>query len=153
MLLQDFIILLIASTLFVTTMGAYFGTVQYRIISNKPLITSDCFCPNCKTTLSLWHQIPILSWLFLGGKCYFCQKPIPAKYPLIEVGFLVFYLITFILLHKNPILLVCIWIMFITLMLLLNCKKNYTSAIKAFFIFLIYHLLFGGLLILIFSIL
>lgn len=150
---QDFIILLIASTLFGTTMGAYFGTIQYRVVVDEPLVTSHCFCPNCKTTLSIWHQIPILSWLFLGGKCHYCQKPIPAKYPLIEAGFLVFYLITFALLHKNPILLVCIWIVFITIMLLLNCKKHFTSALKAFSIFFIYHLLFGGLLTIIISIL
>ena len=96
---QDFLILLITSTVFGTFMGAYFGTVQYRIITDEPLVTSYFFCPNCKTTLSIWFQIPILSWLFLKGKCYYCKKPIPVKYPLIEGGFLIFYLSTFLLFY------------------------------------------------------
>lgn len=144
---KDFLILLISSTAFGTIMGAYFGTIQYRITTDEPFVTSHCFCPNCKNTLSLWFQIPILSWFFLRGKCYYCKKPIPIKYPLIESSFLVFYLTTFLLFYKNPFLLVCIWILFIIGILLLNCKKHFRSAIKAFFIFLIYHLIYGGLLI------
>ena len=146
---QDFLILLITSTVFGTFMGAYFGTVQYRIIVDERLVTSYCFCPNCKTTLSIWFQIPILSWLFLKGKCYYCKQPIPVKYPLIEGGFLVFYLTTFLLFYKNPFLLVGIWILFITVMLLLRCKKHFRSAIKAFSIFFIYHLIYGGLFIIV----
>ena len=149
MSIQDFIILLIATTLFGTIMGAYWGTIQYRIIANEPLITSYCFCPSCKTRLSLWHQIPILSWILLGGKCHYCKNPIPIKYPLIEGGFLLFYLISFLLLYQNPILLVCIWILLIAIMLLLRYRKHLHSAIKAFCIFFMYHLIYGGLLILI----
>lgn len=149
MSLRDFYILLSVSALFGTLMGAYFGTVQYRISSDEPLVTSHCFCPNCKATLSIFFQIPILSWIFLKGKCYYCQKPIPAKYPLIESGFLFFYTTTFFLYYKNPILLVFLWILFIVVLLLLYCKKHFRSAIKAFFIFLIYHGIYGGLLIII----
>lgn len=145
MSIQDFYILLSASALFGTIMGAYFGTIQYRITVDEPLVTSYCSCPNCKTKLSIFFQIPILSWIFLKGKCYYCKKTIPAKYPVIESCFLFFYTATFLLCYKNPILLVFIWILFIMGILSLYCKNHFRSALKAFFIFLIYHLIYGGL--------
>ena len=43
------------------------------------------FCPNCKNKLLWWHNIPILSWVFLGGRCYFCKQKVSFRYPLVEV--------------------------------------------------------------------
>ena len=43
------------------------------------------FCPKCEKQLYWWHNIPIISWLILGGKCYFCKQPIPARYPIVEL--------------------------------------------------------------------
>ena len=42
------------------------------------------FCPKCKNQLKWYHNIPILSWLFLKGKCSFCHEKISIQYPLIE---------------------------------------------------------------------
>ena len=43
------------------------------------------FCPSCNATLRWWHNIPLLSWLMLGGKCGHCKAPISIRYPLIEI--------------------------------------------------------------------
>lgn len=43
------------------------------------------FCPNCLAKLRWWHNIPVLSWLMLGGKCAFCKTSIPVRYPIIEL--------------------------------------------------------------------
>ena len=42
------------------------------------------FCPKCETQLYWWHNIPVISWLILFGKCHFCKAPIPARYPTVE---------------------------------------------------------------------
>lgn len=42
------------------------------------------FCPQCKTTVKAWQNIPLLSYLLLRGRCYSCKHPIPLRYPLIE---------------------------------------------------------------------
>lgn len=42
------------------------------------------FCTNCGETLSWWHNIPIVSWLILGGKCKFCKEKISVRYPIVE---------------------------------------------------------------------
>ena len=43
-------------------------------------------CPHCLTPLKAWHNIPVLSYLGLKGKCAFCQHPISPLYPAIEVA-------------------------------------------------------------------
>lgn len=41
-------------------------------------------CPKCNAPLSPWHNIPLLSYLFLRGRCAACAAPISAQYPLVE---------------------------------------------------------------------
>lgn len=43
------------------------------------------FCPSCKTSLKIWHNIPVLSYLLLRGRCQHCQHPISFRYPLVEL--------------------------------------------------------------------
>ncbi|MDW6091877.1 A24 family peptidase [Vibrio rhizosphaerae] len=43
------------------------------------------FCPHCHHRIRLWHNIPLFSWLLLGGKCADCGKPISVQYPLVEL--------------------------------------------------------------------
>lgn len=43
------------------------------------------FCPNCQYKLSWFQNIPLISYLFLGGRCGFCQSPISFRYPLVEI--------------------------------------------------------------------
>lgn len=42
------------------------------------------FCPACEQTLRWWHNIPLLSWFLLRGRCAFCKARIPVRYPLVE---------------------------------------------------------------------
>ena len=41
-------------------------------------------CPNCKSTIKPWHNIPVLSYLILRGKCSSCQNKISLRYPIVE---------------------------------------------------------------------
>lgn len=54
-------------------------------------------CPNCDTKIKFWQNIPILSYLFLFGKCGFCKNPISIRYPIIE---LITLILSLILLYK-----------------------------------------------------
>lgn len=42
-------------------------------------------CPKCGKQLLWWHNIPLISWFLLGGKCGFCKAAIPFRYPLVEM--------------------------------------------------------------------
>ncbi|SHO56094.1 prepilin peptidase [Vibrio quintilis] len=61
---------------------------EYEIpITDKPVTLSrpHSFCPHCHHPIRPWHNIPVISWLFLRGKCAYCQEKISARYPLIEL--------------------------------------------------------------------
>ena len=49
------------------------------------LLLPGSACPKCKTAIKPWHNLPILGWLMLKGKCAACQAPISARYPIIEL--------------------------------------------------------------------
>lgn len=42
-------------------------------------------CPTCKTPLRWWHNLPVLSYLYLRGRCFACDTPISLRYPFIEL--------------------------------------------------------------------
>lgn len=50
------------------------------------LVVPRSQCPTCGHNISALENIPILSYLFLGGKCRGCKTPIPAQYPLVEAA-------------------------------------------------------------------
>lgn len=49
------------------------------------LVKPDSHCPKCKTPIKPWQNIPVVSFLMLGGKCGQCREPISIRYPLIEI--------------------------------------------------------------------
>ncbi len=146
-----FLILFLCSVSFGAVIGAYFGTADYRIRNDLPLVTSGCYCPACRHELAMSDQVPVLSWFFLGGKCRYCQKPIPFRYPLIEGGFLFYYGITFLLLWKHPFRLLLSWTGLLCLALFFRCQGHYCSLLKGFSIFAGYHILYGTVLIAIYA--
>ena len=49
------------------------------------LVTPLSSCPKCNTSIKPWHNIPVLSYLCLQGKCHTCKTPISIRYPLVEI--------------------------------------------------------------------
>ncbi|GAA0859118.1 A24 family peptidase [Aliiglaciecola litoralis] len=48
------------------------------------LVKPDSTCPKCQHKIRAWENIPVLSWLFLKGKCSQCKNPISFRYPAVE---------------------------------------------------------------------
>lgn len=66
-------------------LGSFYNVVGFRLSTNGSLINpKNSYCPNCKKTLRWIDLIPILSFLFLKGKCRYCGKKISIFYPLVE---------------------------------------------------------------------
>lgn len=59
-----------------TLFGSFFTVVGYRLPKHIDFIKKRSHCDNCDHTLSMWDMIPILSYLFLGGKCRYCHEKI-----------------------------------------------------------------------------
>ncbi|WP_193161311.1 prepilin peptidase [Microbulbifer hainanensis] len=49
------------------------------------LILPHSHCPNCDAEIKPWHNVPVISYLLLGGKCGFCGTAISKRYPLVEL--------------------------------------------------------------------
>jgi leader peptidase (prepilin peptidase)/N-methyltransferase len=64
--------------------GSFLNVVIYRIPNNESIAFPASKCQSCQTPLKWYHNIPIFSWLFLGGKCGFCKDPIAKQYPIVE---------------------------------------------------------------------
>jgi len=64
--------------------GSFLNVVIIRVPKGESISLPASHCVTCKHPLKWYHNIPILSWLFLGGKCAFCKEKISIQYPIIE---------------------------------------------------------------------
>ncbi len=73
----------------------------------RSLVHNPSHCDRCEKKLLARDNIPIFGWLLLGGRCRFCRKSIPVKYPLIELAngllFVVVYALEVPLNHWTPL--------------------------------------------------
>jgi leader peptidase (prepilin peptidase)/N-methyltransferase len=77
-------------------LGSFSSAIAYRIAHHKSWIVDKnvtegaraarSACPSCHHQLSVLDLVPVFSWVFLGGKCRYCETKISARYPLIEAG-------------------------------------------------------------------
>jgi leader peptidase (prepilin peptidase)/N-methyltransferase len=64
--------------------GSFFNVVIYRFPLGESLVSPGSRCPQCKTAIRAWHNIPIFGWIMLRAKCAACQAPISIRYPIVE---------------------------------------------------------------------
>lgn len=65
--------------------GSFLNVVILRTVSEESIVFPASKCPKCQTPLKWYHNIPVLSYLFLGGKCAFCKEHISIQYPIVEL--------------------------------------------------------------------
>ncbi len=70
--------------IFGVMVGSFLNVVIYRIPKDESIVFPASKCQSCQNALLWWHNIPLLSWLGLKGKCYFCKAKISAQYPIVE---------------------------------------------------------------------
>ncbi len=65
--------------------GSFLNVVIHRVPNEESIIFPNSACPNCKNSIKPYDNIPLLSWLFLGGKCRNCKSAISPRYPAVEL--------------------------------------------------------------------
>lgn len=70
--------------LFGLALGSFLNVCIVRIPSGKSIVLPASACPHCGTPIRPYDNIPVLSYLVLGGKCRGCKAPISWMYPLVE---------------------------------------------------------------------
>tara|TARA_B100001250_G_scaffold18063_1_gene15691 strand:+ start:2260 stop:3021 length:762 start_codon:yes stop_codon:yes gene_type:complete len=75
--------------------GSFANVCIYRLPLRGGVVKGRSFCPKCKKKIFWYENIPIISYLILGGKCSKCKKKISSQYLLVElisiISFLVIY--------------------------------------------------------------
>jgi leader peptidase (prepilin peptidase)/N-methyltransferase len=89
-----------------TIFGSFANVLIYRPIAGLKL-TEPRFsiCPNCRKSIAWYDNIPILSFILLRGKCRHCGAQISVRYPLVELGFGVSFLVNHLLFPMDVALL------------------------------------------------
>jgi leader peptidase (prepilin peptidase)/N-methyltransferase len=66
------------------SIGSFLNVIIYRVPRDKKFWAGRSVCPGCDKQLKWYHNIPLLSYLVLRGKCGFCGARISFRYPLVE---------------------------------------------------------------------
>ena len=73
--------------------GSFLNVVVYRVPQGLSIVHPPSACPACGHAIRARDNVPVLSWLVLRGKCRDCRAPISARYPLVESGTAVFFVL------------------------------------------------------------
>ncbi len=70
--------------------GSFLNVIILRLPAGESIIIPPSYCPYCTKKLKYYDLIPVLSYLFLGGRCRYCRAEISIQYPAVELltGFL-----------------------------------------------------------------
>lgn len=90
---QWFIVLYVI--LFGLCTGSFLNVVILRGLKGEEIVFERSHCPKCKNQLKWYMNIPLLSYIFLRGKCAFCNCKISIQYPIVEFITALIFLITY----------------------------------------------------------
>ena len=66
--------------------GSFLNVVIWRVPRKLSVVRPPSHCPQCETPIRPLDNIPVVSWMVLGGKCRHCGNPIAVRYPLVEAS-------------------------------------------------------------------
>ncbi len=73
------------AALFGLVIGSFLNVCIVRIPEGKSIVMPASACPKCGAAIKPWDNIPVVSWLLLGGKCRACKTKISWMYPAVEL--------------------------------------------------------------------
>jgi prepilin signal peptidase PulO-like enzyme (type II secretory pathway) len=103
-------------------LGSFVNALVWRVrqqelkpkAKNLSVLNGRSMCPHCKHQLAAKDLIPLISWLWLRGKCRYCQKPIDVQYPLVEAAAALIFVLSYLWwpqpFHGGQIVLFITWL-------------------------------------------
>lgn len=76
--------------------GSFYNVVGYRLPNNMSIVFPASHCTNCKHKLKFYELIPVISYIFLGGKCKVCKERISIFYPFFELLTGILFLLSYL---------------------------------------------------------
>lgn len=67
-------------------LGSFANVLIYRVPLGLSIVRPASRCPTCGKSIRWYDNVPVLGWVWLGGKCRDCRAPISIRYPLVELA-------------------------------------------------------------------
>ena len=120
--------------IFGVCLGSFYNVVILRSLSGESIIFPPSKCPKCNHKLYPWHNIPIISYLILRGKCYFCKEKISIQYPVVEFITMVLFGFTFLKFGLSvSSLFIIVWFSCLLIMTVTDLKEQIVDCSIAIF--------------------
>ncbi|MFN2518589.1 MAG: A24 family peptidase [Jatrophihabitantaceae bacterium] len=87
--------------------GSFLNVVIYRVPAGESVVSPASRCPSCRSEIHNRHNVPVLGWLVLRGRCFACGASISARYPILEATTAVLFMVvtfSFVGRHLAPAL-------------------------------------------------
>lgn len=106
---MDFILtcVYVLAAVFGLCVGSFLNVVIYRVPLGMSLASPGSHCPRCGYTLRWYDNIPVLSWLILGGKCRKCRERIAFRYTVVELANMLLWLLSAVLFWQQSVIYAC----------------------------------------------
>ena len=98
------IIICVLTALLGLCVGSFLNVVIYRVPNGMSIAMPPSHCPKCGYKLKWYDNIPVLSYIILGGKCRSCKEPISPRYTIVELLIMLLWLLGW----KNLIVMVLV---------------------------------------------
>ncbi len=95
--------------------GSFLNVVIYRLPRGESLLHPGSHCPACNAKIAPWENVPVLAYLWLGGRCRRCGARIALRYPLVEL--LTGVIFAAIAARYGPIAMTLVWLAFAAAMI------------------------------------
>lgn len=82
--------------------GSFLNACIYRMPRDIPISQGRSKCPRCKRLIRWYCNIPVLSYILLGGRCQRCHKAISVQYPLVELANAILYVLLWFKFGATP---------------------------------------------------
>ena len=94
--------------IFGALVGSFLNVVIHRVPNEESIVFPNSTCPKCKTAIKPYDNLPMLSWLILGGKCRNCKERISPRYPAVELLTALLFVLTYWAIGFNAFLPICL---------------------------------------------
>ncbi len=95
----------VCAGLFGLVVGSFLNVLVHRLPRGESVVSPGSHCPACGAGILARDNIPVFSWLLLGGRCRTCGAPISARYPMLELTNAVLWVLVFLRARQWPELL------------------------------------------------
>lgn len=120
--------------------GSFLNVALFRKLNKESIISPRSHCVKCKRKLKFYHLIPVLSFVFLRGRCAFCKEKISLIYPFNECLCALIFAFSFV--YIDEFLSALIFALMLSIFLLLAWMDYYLKAVEELWLWLLFFLAF-----------